>query len=51
MWLEKDEFAVRLLLSLIHHVTGVRLKAFFADAPAAGDGELRCGAAAVVHRC
>ena len=47
VWPEKDEFAVRLLLSLIHHVTGVRLKAFFATAPetANGDhaGHLRCG--------
>lgn len=47
MWPEKDEFAVRLLLSLIHHVTGVRLKAFFATAPEADngdrDGRLRCG--------
>ncbi|KAK9843419.1 hypothetical protein WJX81_001420 [Elliptochloris bilobata] len=41
VWLEKDEFAVRLLLSLIHHVTGVRLKAFFAASPEPDNGELR----------
>jgi hypothetical protein len=41
-----DEFAVRLLLSLIHHVTGVRLKAYFTTTPAAKPGGLlRCAAA------
>ena len=52
VWPEKDEFAVRLLLSLIHHVTGVRLKAFFATAPETEngdrDGGLRCGITATV---
>lgn len=47
VWPEKDEFAVRLLLSLIHHVTGVRLKAFFATAAETDNGDengrLRCG--------
>ena len=46
VWLESSEFAVRLLLSLIHHVTGVRLKAFFTTTPAAEPGGLlRCAAA------
>ncbi len=44
--MESDEFAVRLLLSLIHHVTGVRLKAFFTTTPAAKPGGLlQCAAA------
>ena len=51
VWPETDEFAVRLLLSLIHHVTGVRLKAFFATAPETengdSDGRLRCGITAM----